>query len=59
MTTERLHVHNWDQFSPELKAAIDRTMATARPAEDLDPEWCRRLATLLGLRSQKVDEGRG
>lgn len=55
--TERVHAHNWHQFSPAMQAAIDREMAKTRPAEDLDREHCRRLATLLGLRPVGGDDG--
>lgn len=47
---EQRHGHIWHRASPEIQAAIDRTLTKVRPAEELDREHCRRLAALLGLR---------
>lgn len=50
MTHEaRLHAHSWDGLAPQVQAAINRELAKTRAAEDLDPECCRRLASMLGL----------
>jgi hypothetical protein len=54
-TTDRLRPYNWEQLSSEQQAAVDRTVALARPAEDLDPKDCRRLARLLGLGPNAAD----
>jgi hypothetical protein len=54
--TEPVHVHNWHRLSPQIQAAIAREIARTRPAEELDPEHCRHLAALLGLRRPDPDD---